>query len=287
MILHYCALESTIEAVESIRKCSIDAYDIVIVDNASPDQSGIILKQRYGSNPKIHMILNGNNEGFARGNNVGYRYARETLEADFIVVMNNDVVLEQVDFAERVLSIYQECRFDVLGPDIVTPDGKHRNPHRLQTFSDKDLRRIIRNRSIILFYLRIKKLLGLTEKIQFIEKWDEKRGEEERKDIGRDTAQKNVVLQGSCFVFSPDFVEKEQEAFWPETFMWLEEEILTYLCQKKNYTVLYQPEITVIHKEEISTKESQTDQGRYFFFSQQLKNSARVMLKLMKQFERE
>ena len=69
VILHYCAVQSTIDAVESIRKYS--STEIVIVDNASPDKSGFELLRKYSHAPNIYVILNQSNEGFARGNNIG------------------------------------------------------------------------------------------------------------------------------------------------------------------------------------------------------------------------
>lgn len=284
VILHYCAIQSTIESIESVRNFFSD--DIIVVDNGSPDQSGQQLTDKYQHISTVHIILNEHNDGFAKGNNIGYRYAKDILQAEFIVVMNNDVLMIQSDFTQKVKSIYDQNRYDVLGPDIITPAGEHRNPHRLQTFTKKELNRIIRNRTIILWYLRIKRFLGINDKIRFIENWDTQRSIAERSNIDRKQIQKNVVLQGSCFIFSPDFLKKESEAFCPDTFMWMEEEILTYLCQIKDYEIRYDPVIKVIHKEEVSTKESGSENTRYYFFSQQLRKSAIVMRQIMIQHNR-
>lgn len=286
VILHYCAIGSTIESIESIRQNLGKECSIVVVDNASPDQSGEGLARKYKDENGIYVILNGKNDGFARGNNIGYQYAKEKLHADFIIVMNNDVLIVQKDFLQRITSIYKNKGFDILGPDIVTPEGEHRSPHRLQTFGKKDLNRIIRNRKIILVYLRLKKILHLGDKIMLVEKWDAKRSLAERSNIDRERMQENVVLQGSCLVFSKEFLEKEEMAFYPGTFMWMEEEILTYLSQKKGYRILYHPDIRVIHKEEVSTKQSKEAQDRYYFFSQQLRKSAKVMRSLMDHYEK-
>lgn len=284
VILHYCAVQSTIDAVESIRKYS--STEIVIVDNASPDKSGFELLRKYSHAPNIYVILNQSNEGFARGNNIGYRYSRDKLHADFIVIINNDVLVIQPNFTQMIRSIYSANRFDILGPDIITPEGNHRNPHRYKTFSKKELNRIIRNRTIILLYLRLKYILGITSKILFLEKWDAKRSEKERNNIDRDHIQYNIVLQGSCLIFSPDYIRKETIAFYPETFMWMEEEILTFLCQQKGYTICYNPKIKVLHKEEISTKSTFSQNNKYYFFSQQLRKSASIMKKLILQYEK-
>lgn len=283
VVLHYCAPEMTAECIDSIRKRIIyGSYRIVIVDNASPDGSGIALQERYSGCADVHVLLNKTNEGFARGNNAGYRYAVENLHPDFLIAINNDVLMLQADFLQRIESIYYERNFHVLGPDILNPDGERRNPHRIRNFSKKDLHRIVRNRTMILLYLRMKRLLHLENRIRFVEDWDSRRGENERSGIERDRPQEGVVLQGSCLIFSSDFLKKEKEAFCPDTFLWLEEEILSYQCRQKGYRVLYHPSIRVLHQEEVSTKSSSDSAfKKYEFFSVQLRHSAKVMLRVM------
>lgn len=284
VILHYCAVETTIQSVDSILKCiHYDDYEIVVVDNASPDKSGEMLKIRYQDKKYVHVLLNPSNEGFARGNNAGYRFARESLKANFIICMNNDVMMLQEDFVQRVLKVYETEKFHVLGPDIINMEEKHQNPHRLKTFGLKDVNRIIRNRTIILWYLRVKQILGIEEKIQILEKWDVKRGAEEKRDIDTNREQTNVVLHGSCLIFAPDYLKYEEDAFYPQTFMWLEEEILAWICQRKGYQLIYSPLIKVRHCEGISTGMTRKKKEQYFFYSEQLRKSALVMCKLLKE----
>lgn len=285
VVLHYCAVDSTREAIQSIQNCCGLNQEIVVVDNASPDQSGERLKEEYKNCRKIHILQGKENVGFAKGNNCGYRYAREVLRADFIICINNDVIVRQKNFVDKIKRIYEEEVFHILGPDIVDMQGKHHNPHRLHTFEKKDLRRIIRNRGIILIYLKLKKMFRLEERVQLIEKWDSYRAVQERSDIPWEKKQENIVLQGSCFVFSPLFVKQEEEAFYPETFMYLEEEILTFLSSKKHYQILYSPEIQVLHKEEVSTNSTVKKSEKYMFFSRELRKSAKLFLKLEKNWD--
>ena len=99
LILHYCVPDMTIECIETIReRIAYKSYQIVVVDNASPDGSGRTLREKYADDSDIHILLNQENEGFARGNNTGYRYAVQNLHPDFLVVMNNDVLMIQPDF---------------------------------------------------------------------------------------------------------------------------------------------------------------------------------------------
>ena len=75
------------------------------------------------------VLLHGKNDGFARGNNVGTRWVREHLDADFTVVLNNDVEIPQHDFIPQIARIYAQHPFDLLGPDIVSVfSGIHQSP---------------------------------------------------------------------------------------------------------------------------------------------------------------
>lgn len=284
VILHYGTYEETVNAIDSILKKSESKESlIVVVDNASPDQSGQKLKEIYEKNARVYVLINERNYGFAIGNNIGYEFAKDKLKADFIITMNNDVEILQPDFEQRVADTYQELRFHILGPDIVTPQGEHRNPHRKDTFAKTDLNRIIRNRSIIFFYLKVKHTLGLEQKIHFIEDWDTVRIQKERNSLQRNVRQTGVVLQGSFFVFSPDYLENESQAFCPETFLYMEEEILAYQSKQKGYTLVYEPGIKVLHKEEAATTQmaEQKQFDKYMFYTYHLRNSAKVMKKII------
>lgn len=284
VILHYGTYEETVNAIESIlKKFENKESLIVVVDNASPEQSGQKLREIYEKNARVHVLINEKNYGFAIGNNIGYEFARDKLKADFIITMNNDVEILQSDFEQRVADTYQELQFHILGPDIVTPQGEHRNPHRKDTFVKTDLNRIIRNRSIIFFYLKVKQTLGLEQKIHFIEDWDTVRIRKERNSLQRNVRQTGVVLQGSFFVFSPDYLENESRAFCPETFLYMEEEILAYQSKQKGYILIYEPGIKVLHKEEAATTQmaEQKQFDKYMFYTYHLRNSAKVMKKII------
>ena len=83
VILHYLAIDETYKSVDSIeKKIDTDMYKIVIVDNASPDKSGALLKEHYKNDDHVEVLLNQENLGFARGNNVGFRYAEKTWNRD-------------------------------------------------------------------------------------------------------------------------------------------------------------------------------------------------------------
>ena len=286
VILHYRTFNMTVQAIESVRALNdFEKSAVVVVDNGSDDQSGIKLKQKYHSISNIHILLSKDNLGFAKGNNLGYCYARQKYSPDFIIILNSDVLMLQNDFLYRIDEIYMKTPFHVLGPDIITPEKMHQNPHRMKLFLYMDVKRIIRNRSIILLYLKLKRKFHLEEKIHFVENWDNRRALEEQQKIVWEQPSRDVVLHGSVLIFSRDYIVREENAFCPKTFMWMEEEILSYQCLTKKYSTLYSPWLSVLHMGSKTVDDTFSNSDKYMFYSKCLKESASVLKQLMQSGE--
>ena len=107
VVLHYNTIEDTERFIVSVfENIDVDSFQIVIVDNASPNRSGEILKEKYRENDKVSVILNSTNKGFARGNNTGIKYAEKNFDPDFIVMTNSDTYLIQKDFYYQIQKEY-------------------------------------------------------------------------------------------------------------------------------------------------------------------------------------
>lgn len=89
IIINYNGICDTRECVESVLKSDY-CSEIVIVDNASDNDEGELLRKEYSS--LIHVIKNKVNLGFAGGNNVGIRFAMRH-GAEYIMLLNNDTVI--------------------------------------------------------------------------------------------------------------------------------------------------------------------------------------------------
>lgn len=252
VILHYLAVESTITCVKCIKSLGQDVH-IVVVDNASPDGSGLRLARKYKKDRRVTMILNKENAGFARGNNLGVEYAQKHLNPEFTVVLNDDVEIQQPDFCRRIRDIYNNRAFDVLGPDIISQfSGVHQSPKSLKGYDLDRVRAkaayVRRSQHPVIMYL------GCGEKCSdFI--W--RRVQRYRRDkSGIDFAApaEGVVLHGSCVIFSRRYLKKHPAPFYPGTFMYYEMEILEWLCRRDGSVVRYDPSITVLHHQNVATK---------------------------------
>ena len=90
-ILNYNDAETVFRLVEKIKNYSIFS-SILIVDNASSDDSFSRLKERYQNNNKIVIQQTSRNGGYGYGNNYGIKYAYKKMDADYVVLSNPDVL---------------------------------------------------------------------------------------------------------------------------------------------------------------------------------------------------
>ncbi len=157
LILHYMLYEETCRAVSYITKNSdTENYKIVIVDNASPNDSFESLKTKFDGNDKIVLIKNEENLGFSKGNNVGFAYAKKYFHPKYIVMMNNDVYLLEKQLFQKLEKEYNENVFSVAGPLVIQKNGDiSKNPKGSRLYTYEEIEFKIKRKTWDLFFLRI------------------------------------------------------------------------------------------------------------------------------------
>ena len=238
VILHYRTLEMTISCLDNLLTAA-PGSPIIVVDNGSDDGSGEALRTRYGD--RVTIIVNGENLGFARGNNTGYKYAREHYSPDCIVVMNNDVIITQPGFAELIASYMKGNALDVCGPDILTPEGRHQNPLQRAPYSTF---RILKWMLIDFFRLMMLKLRLFEKKI--LSTYTTVSNSYQKQDVDLSNTD-SCILHGSCVAFAGEFLQNEDFAFVPVTFLYAEEMILADYCRRRKYHAAVCPVAQVTH----------------------------------------
>ncbi|WP_077611301.1 glycosyltransferase [Clostridium sp. Marseille-P2415] len=249
VILHYTAIEMTIGCVSSIRR-HIDTvkYKIIIVDNCSPDDSWRELNLIFRNNTDVVLLHSDENVGFARGNNIGFSYAKQKFQPHFLILMNNDVCLMQNWIYKKLKQKYEETDYAVLGPMIITGEGSIcSSPLRKEILSMQGARRSIRRN------YRLLKLncFGLDKfyrciKSKFYKHVPQFSVEE------RLIQHENVEIHGCFMVFSEDYISRF-DGLDPSTFLYMEEDILFLHLMKNNLKSVYCPDIVIYHKEDAST----------------------------------
>lgn len=169
------------------------------------------MQKQYVSD--IHVVIADKNGGFARGNNIGYFYAKNKLEADYIICINNDTLMEQKDFLEKIESIQAQTKYDVLGPAIVSKDGMHQSPIRSGMLTTKEINQHILRKKIMLGYFFWKKYLF---KLNVVERLYCKSSEEYKNNIRAERMIENPVLLGAGVVYCSKFVKNENIHFLPK-----------------------------------------------------------------------
>ncbi|MFN3640725.1 MAG: glycosyltransferase family 2 protein [Flavobacterium sp.] len=100
IILNYNVRHFLELCVLSVQKAllNIDS-EIIVVDNASSDESCKMIKERF---PTIKLIQNIENEGFPKGNNVGVDQA----SAKYVCILNPDTLVAEDTFS-KMLNYFQ------------------------------------------------------------------------------------------------------------------------------------------------------------------------------------
>jgi GT2 family glycosyltransferase len=113
IILNYNHLEDLKETIGSFLTQDYSKMQLIVSDNGSSDDSLIWLKQNH---PKIICIENGENLGWAEGNNVGIRYALDN-EADYILLANNDLSFEDPSIISSLIPAFDGIpNLGIIGP---------------------------------------------------------------------------------------------------------------------------------------------------------------------------
>lgn len=112
IILNYNAGQLLIECVDSILKTDYPNLEIIVVDNASKDQSHQNCKKKF---PSIILVENKENLGYCEGNNVGIRIAN----GEYIVILNPDTLAEP-DWLTKLVTAYEKYGVGLYQPKFLT-----------------------------------------------------------------------------------------------------------------------------------------------------------------------
>ncbi|NJE09258.1 glycosyltransferase family 2 protein [Thermococcus sp. M39] len=167
IILNWNGWKDTIECLESLYRITYPNYDVVLVDNASQDDSVQKIKEyaegkikvnskffRYTShnkpikvfevsedearkgkfnrplyekfdvNRRLILIKNKDNYGFAGGNNIGIKFALSVLNPDYILLLNNDTVVDKNFLTELVKAAESDGKIGSVQALLLKPDGR-------------------------------------------------------------------------------------------------------------------------------------------------------------------
>lgn len=122
LLLNYNSWNETIEISKKIvESFNINWKDIIIIDNNSNDDSNKQLKE----NKKLgYIFLESNiNGGYAYGNNIGLKYAKNN-NYDYAWIVNNDIIINDKEYLNKVIDVFKKDeKIAVVNSDIYSPDN--------------------------------------------------------------------------------------------------------------------------------------------------------------------
>ena len=231
IILNYNDSETTEKLVSAIKDYkSIDK--IVVVDNMSPD--GSLERLSALCCDKIDVISSGKNGGYAAGNNFGAFYAINKYSPDFITIANPDVAFDDDTLLDMLSALSTEKSYALCG---VMVNQRYNAWNRLGYMG------MIESLFLGWFNIHRRFIRRRLEKGEHIEK------------VG--------VISGSFFAMKAS-AYAEVEGMDENTFLFEEENILSYRLAAKNYDEIILTDRSYDHFHSQSIKKSYPSKAKAF-----------------------
>jgi len=122
IIVSYGNPEMTINCVDSLRSTTSASLNIIIVDNASIDDTVVRLKEGLND---VQIVVNDSNLGYAQAVNIG----AERCTSEFILISNNDVIYKDGVVDGLLNDMRNENGIGVIGPAQEYADGSWQISH--------------------------------------------------------------------------------------------------------------------------------------------------------------
>jgi GT2 family glycosyltransferase len=73
---------------------------------------------KFASTGNLTLIQNDDNYGYAKGNNIGIKYAFKLMNPDYVLILNNDTVMDKNFLVELVKYAETSPAIGIIGPKI-------------------------------------------------------------------------------------------------------------------------------------------------------------------------
>ena len=97
------------------------SMSIIVVDNASENNEGKRIKKKF---PGVYLIQNNKNYGFAKGNNIGIKYAIKNLKPDYFLLLNNDTEVKKNAIKNMIEFAESKSDAGIVGCKLLYPSGR-------------------------------------------------------------------------------------------------------------------------------------------------------------------
>ncbi len=225
-LVNYNGNKNTLSCLESLDKTTIEGFslNVVVVDNASKE---VFKTDRKFANFNLKVIGLEENLGFAGGQNLGIKFALKN-GADYVVVLNNDVILDNNFLIELLNTFKKDESCGLVSPKIYFAKGYEFHKER---YSQKEQGKVIWYAGGILDW---KNVLGSHRGVDEVDK-----GQYEK--LG-----KTDFVSGCCIMIKRQVFEKI--GFFDEKyFLYYEDNDLSQRAKRQGFSVYYQPKAFLWH----------------------------------------
>lgn len=242
-LLNYNNAEETKECLLSLTKIKRNGFSVetILIDNASKEPFNI--KEEDYQSISLTVFKNSLNLGFAGGHNLSFRFALQK-KADFVLVLNNDTLLDSDFLSYLVASLQANDKIGIAAPKIYYSKGSEY--HKM--YSKEDLGKVI-------WYAG--------GKIDWQNVNGSHIGVDEVDSEKYNRAGITEFATGCCMLIKLDALKKT--GFFDERyFLYFEDLDLNVRMKKNGYQVCYEPKAFIWHKNASSTGGSGSSIQDYF-----------------------
>lgn len=226
IVLNYNDIKTVKQFVEHIKPYGKN-YHVVIVDNCSTDGSFEELRTLYGD--VYDVIRTERNGGYAYGNNFGIRFAKRKYDAQYCIVANPDVLVEEKVLEKAIAFLETNDDVAIAGCKMINVNGTTETycwklpSYRFELISS-------------LFILS--RLLTKNKNLYSVQELSSSVTEVE-------------AIAGSLMIMNVDSV-MNVGGFDEDTFLYCEEQILGYKLKRAGYKVFVINNLTYVHNHSTS-----------------------------------
>lgn len=246
VILNWNQPKITVDTINSLLKIEHRNfhYSIYLIDNHSSDESYPLFCQTFRKNKLIKIFQTKSNLGYVGGNNFGIKKALKK-KYDYILIANNDILVDKFFLQELVNFSQSRPNIAVLGPKIFFAKGFEYHKDR---YSEKDKGKVIWSMGGKIDWQNI---IGSNLNIDEV-------------DRGQFTNPITEIdfISGCCFLIKTS-VLKKAGPFDNKFFMYLEDADLSQRIKKIGYQIALVPSSKIWHLNATSSKPG-SDLHNYF-----------------------
>ena len=182
-------------------------------------EHGLNSFEQLPSSEKLLLIKNNKNYGFAEGNNIGINFVLDHLNSDYILLLNNDTVVDE-NFLKELVEVGESGnKIGCVGPKVYYYDFKGR-------------------RDVISF---------AGETINLYTSRGKRFGHNEVDSGQHDNVRETDKVEGCCMLIKTEVIKKVG-MFDPIYFAYWEETDLCMRIKNAGFTLIYAPKAKIWHK---------------------------------------